>query len=580
MSQGPAAGPVPQHWSVDVWPQLPPELAERIVSSLDHNEIAGTFCRVNKATAERFSGPQQTTIRLSERVPTHAFAAHWLAPGATRGLTLEQRKRLVRLVAASDVLANLEVALQAAGFVAAVHEAFDAAAGAGHLSTCQWLWDYSRGRTEDFYAPYAHLAVASAAGGGHRHVCEWLLSIDPKAPASTAIKAARGGHADLAEWLFQQGPPLSAVSFYMSEVAHGCDLPVLQRAWLRLGPSLSPHSKETLLSSAASSPTPDWAAKVEWLEALGCRPGTTAALYAAELPDCGEALARLTWLRGRGYPVDGAVVAAAACNGNTAALQALLTEVPVDDNDVNAEVAWGYTAAMDAAAGGHLTALQALHAAGCPMQEYLGALAPLAARAGHLHVLVWLLGPQWAEPVVLDEYVFTAAVASGSVELLAWLRQRGCPWGSSAFAAAAEAGGVELLAWLRQRGCPYSRHVYTVAAEAGCVAALEWLAEQGCLMEESGQPYAKACANGDMAAARCLRRLGVPWGPTGHVFLGAAEQGFLQAPLPLLRWLLREGCPVDFEAFKATVLKWPGGMSRRANEVVTLVDEHMGRRQQ
>ncbi|KXZ49730.1 hypothetical protein GPECTOR_20g587 [Gonium pectorale] len=110
--------PVPHHWSFRVWPQLLPELAERIVHCLDRNDIAATFRRINKTTAEHFSGTLHTTIHLSEPVPPHAFAAHWLTPGATRGLTLARRRKLVRLVAASGVLPNLEVALQAVGLYA------------------------------------------------------------------------------------------------------------------------------------------------------------------------------------------------------------------------------------------------------------------------------------------------------------------------------------------------------------------------------------------------------------------------------------------------------------------------------
>ena len=60
--------------------------------------------------------------------------------------------------------------------------------------------------------------------------------------------------------------------------------------WLRFGPSLDWHMKENILSSAAGSHTPDWAAKVEWLEAQGCQRTLEATQRAAALPDA-EALA-------------------------------------------------------------------------------------------------------------------------------------------------------------------------------------------------------------------------------------------------------------------------------------------------
>ncbi|KXZ49731.1 hypothetical protein GPECTOR_20g588 [Gonium pectorale] len=359
-----------------VWPQLLPELAERIVGCLDHNHIAATFRRISKTTAAHFSGPLHATIHLSEPVPPHAFAAHWLTPGATRGLTLVRRRKLVRLVAASGVLPNLEVALQAVGYDGAVGGAFEAAAGAGQLLTCQWLWNHRRNRE--------------------------------------------------------------------------CDQRIARFA---LTPAADFKQKAALLSAAAGSPTPDWAAKVEWLEAQGCPRSSDMVMRAANLPDD---------------------VAAAGAAGRGALFQ------------------------------------------------------------------------------------------SCRVGLLAWLRERGCRWDCGA---------------------------YSAAANAGCEAALEWLAQQGCPMQSvdpppytaqdsGGVPYIKACANGDLATARCLRRLGVPWGPAGSVFLGAAKgYGYLpNAPLPLLRWLLEEGCPVDYEAVEAGMVEWDG-RPPWTEEVLALLREHLGRRQ-
>ncbi|KXZ46059.1 hypothetical protein GPECTOR_47g334 [Gonium pectorale] len=533
------------HWSFRVWPQLPSELAERIVESLDCNEISGTFRHLNKATAEHFSGPEHTTIHLTEPVPPHAFAAHWLTPGAMRGLTLERRRKLVRLVAASGVLPNMEVALQAAGFVGAVAAAFMAAAGAGQLPMCQWLWDFSRSRTDDLYDPCrAELALEAAAFGGHRHVCEWLLAIRRSALHSQAINAAvEGGHVALAEWLLQQHPSrIGDVYGYMGAVAHGCDLPTLQRAWLlHFGRSLDLDKKAAVLSSAAGSPTPDWAAKVEWLEAKGCPRSAGAAMEAAGmLNNDSEALARLTWLRGRGYPVNVEAAAGAATrSGNTAAVRYLLAEVPEGTDEEREDTVHG------AAEAGHLAALQALHAAGWPLHRYSLCLRDStlsAARHGHLHVLAWLLDTLGPELVVLDAGLFAAAAKSGNMELLAWLRQHGCLWDFGA---------------------------YSGAAEAGWVAALEWLAEQDCPMEECGDPYTKACRNGDLATARCLRRLGAPWGRDGSVFIDAASEYMGCAPRSLLRWLLGEGCPVDVEDVEEV----------EDEEVLRLVREHLGRRQ-
>ncbi|KXZ42375.1 hypothetical protein GPECTOR_155g85 [Gonium pectorale] len=295
--------------------------------------------------------------------------------------------------------------------------------------------------------------------------------------------------------------------------AHGCDLATLQRIW-RGWCHPTDARRSAILASAAGSPTPDWAAKVEWLEAQGCRPAEWVPREAAACPD---APARLAWLRGRGYPLGSFAVQAAADAGNLAALQYLLVEVGLRPK-IRVSVAAG------------LAALQALHAAGMLPRSCVSILGVAAAKGGHLQVLAWLVEAFGRNGVILDAHLFSGAAESGSVELLAWLRERRCAWHS--------------YVW----GGPYKS-----AARSGCVAALEWLAERGCPMPVDGSPYAAACTNGDMAAARCLRRLGVAWGPAGAAVkevLCAHCPDLAAGPLSPLRWLLEEGCPVDLEALR------------------------------
>ncbi|KXZ55296.1 hypothetical protein GPECTOR_3g431 [Gonium pectorale] len=206
--------------------------------------------------------------------------------------------------------------------------------------------------------------MLTAARGGHRHVCEWLLASDPRALHGHEIGvAARSGHLELAEWLLHLCP-VPTGGGYLFGVGYSCDLPALQRAWARfrqpgLGPTLLDWS-EDLICEAAGSPTPDWAAKVEWLEAQGCPRTSEVTWEAAGLRNDGEALARLTWLRGREYPVDERAVDGAACAGNTAALQYLLTEVAAP---AVAADSYQLDPVLSAVKHGHLAALQALHAA-------------------------------------------------------------------------------------------------------------------------------------------------------------------------------------------------------------------------
>ncbi|KXZ42674.1 hypothetical protein GPECTOR_125g507 [Gonium pectorale] len=463
------------HWASRVFPQLLPELAERIVGFVNRNEVATSFRLVCKATAAQLRGPEHTTIRLSQPVPAHTFASHWLAPGATRGLTLKQRLKLVSLTAASGVVANLEVAAQAADCTLPYHIFVDIAA-TGHLESCKRVWEHGKRWSK----PYD--ALAAAAGGGHAHVCEWLLSLDPSlwtwaVAESSAPAAARGGHAALSEWLLQwfeaRVPARADASdrrsltrvrgLVLLGLAHCCDLATLQRYWRRWADALQAlrSAKERLLGAAAGSPTPDWAAKVEWLEAEGCPKCEDAAWNAAAASD---APARLTWLRDRGYAIGPLAFHVAARAGNLEAMQLLRpTHGTVGANGGNAggeagdneydELEEQALSALGAATMGRQDVLQALHDAGCAL-DLMHIKIHAARSTGQLPVLAWLLQEYGPDRLGLDEPLFTSAAGSGSVGLLAWLRERGCAWHADAWEAAAGAGCVEALEWLAERGCP------------------------------------------------------------------------------------------------------------------------------
>ncbi|GFR44639.1 hypothetical protein Agub_g5928 [Astrephomene gubernaculifera] len=504
-----------------IWPGLLPELAERIVSFLPPNEVACTVRLINKAAAAQFRGPSHTTVQLSSPVPHHAFKQHWERPGAVRGMTFKQRWKLLWLAARSGSLPNLKVAFTATGLSASeyvLHHHHDrifveqAAADAGHLEMCQWLVQQG----------YTLEAVAEAAArAGQRAICEWGLAAGCAWSPELVYAAVQGRDMGLLEWLLQQRPVASATeeleiepSRMLSAAAQYCDLPTLQRlhgVWAgggeARGGQLSVHDKTIVLAYAAGSLTPDWQAKLVWLEAQGF-PCTEAEQACTEAAYCPDALDRLRWLRGRGYPLDmehpASVVSEA---GNLEALQYLLTTEGGMPTELRTEMR-----AMAAARGGGVGALALLRAHGIPM----GALtARVAARAGHLQVVAWLVETLGPAAVQLDAKVFRGAAESGNGELLRWLRERGCPWDGDC--------------------------TFTGAAAGGCEDVLEWLVEQGCPLPANGQPYLKAALNGDLATLRCLKQLGCPWGSPGWL---SAECLRNRCNETLLSWLREAGCPL------------------------------------
>ncbi|KXZ42813.1 hypothetical protein GPECTOR_116g345 [Gonium pectorale] len=598
--------------SARVFPQLPPELTERIVCKLDRNEVAASFRQVNKAAAAQFSGPEHTIIRLSQPVPPHAFAAHWQAPGAMRGLTLSQRRQLICATATTGSVANLEVAVQAAGCLPS-YRALQASASAGQLDTCRWLIEHgclTHPHDRDSYIDgpavrWADDIAFVAASGGHKHVCDYLKALQDKGwVMGCVIGAARGGHIALMEQMNQQRRPrrrharsqgvsvsANEAHFTLWAVAHGCDLATLQHFWVSMRPRRGPvDSVHTIMEAAAGSPTEDWAAKVEWLLGeLGGDPSNGVWLCTAtEACSRPDALARLKWLRERGFPIDSSATVQLACTGNTQALQYVLAELgPAGDGRERVRA----IDLEDAARCGHLAALQALHGAGWRLSNRCLVLA--AAAGGQLQVLAWLMETLDGPVVQLGTDLFAAAARSGNVALLAWLRERGpAPpaWRNDAYEAAAESGCEEMMEALAQAepakpNLP-SRTCQAEPAKPGvwgvCLRLLSFAL--GFSAQAVGQPagvigptghqttgraYVAACVNGDLAMARCLRRLGVPWGHgqagSTKVFTEAAAKG---APLRMLRWLLEEGCPVDKAQAREAVESWAGRASNRAYRTV------------
>ncbi|PNH03504.1 hypothetical protein TSOC_010437, partial [Tetrabaena socialis] len=119
-------------------------------------------------------------------------------------------------------------------------------------------------------------------------------------------------------------------------------------------------------------------------------------------------------------------------------------------------------------------------------------------------------------------------------------------------------GIMELLVWLRERGCPWDAMVFAAAAEGGSEEQLEFLAEQGCPMGDDGKPYAWPAARGELGMLRCLQRLGCPWDPDGGTFTRAVDHVYVYIGQDIgqhvergLCWLLDQGCPVDWDEAEA-----------------------------
>ncbi|KAG2498287.1 hypothetical protein HYH03_003548 [Edaphochlamys debaryana] len=545
----PVAEPEPSPVSADdaasVWTNA---IVQNVASFLPSNEVA-CLRLVNKATAEQFRG--HARIRLSQPVPPWAFTERWSAPGSCKQYTREQQEKLVSLVAASGVVANLAVALAATGRARARQEDLEAAAEAGTLDMCKHLVGPGRLVGAVLWPEVLH----AAARGGHRLVCEWCLEagehIGPTELGEAAIQAATAGHAALMDWLLVQirsklRPGTEPYDpFELAEaVVEGCDFATVQHLWQDPAHAaemqgLQGHDHEDLLSAALRSRGPDWQAKAEWLMAAHGLALDSGVFYedAVGLP-AEAALERYEWLKGRGCAPDDEAVEAAVESGNAAAVGWLLAQglrpaiVPV--------------VLGEAAHAGHLGVLQAVHGAG--LEINFKEVAIEAASGGRLAVLTWAVG------------LLRAA-------------QRGNFLEDTIMTAAAEGGCLECMRWLAERGADMEDDAWPAAVSSGCEAAVELLVELGCPKPTDGRPYGRAVEEHEWAMLPLLRRLEVPLGrvkPKG-LFLAAAQGG---APLRSLQWLVAEfGVPewgvltrAAGEAWHAggqpEVLAWIKGLAR------------------
>ena len=185
-----------------------------------------------------------------------------------------------------------------------------------------------------------------------------------------------------------------------------------------------------------------------------------------------------------------------------------------------------------AAQGGHLEVMKWLRAKGCPWNEETSID---AAFGGHLEVLQWMRAQDppcpWNSDVCLD------AAEQGHLDVLRWVRSQGCPWDERVPYAAAEGGHLEVLQWSRTQDppCPWNSDVCSFAAKKGHLEILRWARSQGCPWDE--EVSWAAANNGHLEVLRWARSQGCPW--DGRAPRAAALWGHLK----VLKWLIKEGCP-------------------------------------
>ncbi|EFJ41451.1 hypothetical protein VOLCADRAFT_107726 [Volvox carteri f. nagariensis] len=533
------------------WDNLTADIVERVVSFLDPNEVVCTVKEINKAMASQFR--EKVAIRLSQPVPHHAFNRHWSRPEAVHNFVRSKRRDLLLLTARSGSLANLQVAVKAAGCELS-SEVFNAAAESGNIEMCQWLQE------EDCF-DVSEKAAAAAARSGHLVMVRWLLQQERgfelrRAGSQAFIAAAFAGHQTVCEGLLEDGTPLDdwtgifdaargghvgltnrllhriesgfgSMPGVMDDVvdgaAYGFDLAALQHMYTMYSGDFGDNFGNNTLAEALVSPTPDWRAKVEWLQVQGYRfDGIVNKEALASRPDAVERVQRLL--------------------------------MEVEEKDVVPRV---FISAVRAV---NLSLIRYLRVGRDWLPERTRDALTVAARAGNMALLVELVTLGW----LLDGWTVMAAVEGGHLHILKWMDACGgrefiqelVQKYQALLTHATISGSVEVVEWLlNELALPWSgEELLNAAVTAGSPAVLEWLVARGVPMGDDGELYVTAAHHHDLVILRCLRRLGCPWGP--GVFSRAVydkdygitlETLHRGSTVKVLQWLRAEGCPVDWE---------------------------------
>ncbi|PNW78622.1 hypothetical protein CHLRE_09g389500v5 [Chlamydomonas reinhardtii] len=458
--------------------------------------------------------------------------------------------------------------------------ALQAAAKAGGAAAVDWLLAETpviSGLSPREAADSLEAAACVAAAAGHINLFESLFAglvpaLETAPPRATRGRG-RGGPAlqvGAAEPPPLRGPDGSTLARILEALAEGADADTLQsfvRTWVD---DVEPDPRRQLderqlnqaIIAAAGSTTPGWQAKVDFLLQRKLQQQQQAAQQQAAQPQPPQAVqqqqaaprtllllnrailapdvaTRVPWLCSPERPVQLAVsmddLNKLLEQGQWEVAQKLVAEVP--------GLTYNYASTRAAIKGGHMDIVQALLAAPHNCRILGPEALKVLASAGRLEGVRWLVeefaekGGQDSETanswkIALTSEVFADALTSGSLPLLRWLLAKG--WSAEDPPAGAPKRRKDPVASVEE--------AWVSAADLGNEEIMEWLASEAQVpFLADGEPYVRAAKRADQLMLDCLKRVGCPL--PAEALTGALAWG---VPLPILRWLVDQGCPVDW----------------------------------
>ncbi|KAG2498300.1 hypothetical protein HYH03_003561 [Edaphochlamys debaryana] len=457
------------------------------------------------------------------------------------------RELLVRHVAASNVVPNLEVALAAAGLAPSVKH-LKAAAKTGATESVKWLMRQLSGNEDGRRKHLWEVALVGAAKAGEQELCRWCFESCPglfgRSAHKALVKAAYHGHAELALQLIAEDERLreAAAASEAEGPAQG------EAAAEGEAGAVAAEAAEAEPGEAGAEPAAEAEAAAEaGVEAEG---EDADEAYEGDPPDplfdgdpdwsLGQSLCEAAMA---GCDLDTARRLVARCNeahryGTDAVLEcqirgALACTTP----DWRAKFDWALAAIGDYAPSAALyyPVLWAKRVPGASFPERLDWLRergvrpePILLRLALLRrnawAVEWLLeegGGVWPEAEGRRglEHAMEQAAEEGDLRLLKALHKAAgrCKVSlvEDMWEAAAKGGHLEVLEWLwetfadrRARRHMRKSDALDEAAESGSVECMRWLAARGC--KATDDAWWAAVESGCEAAVELLAELGCP----------------------------------------------------------------------
>jgi hypothetical protein len=405
---------------------------------------------------------------------------------------------------------------------------WEGAASGGHVQVFDWL---ERTCKKIMNSTNIEKISYEASKNGHLCVLEWMYSKWHLLNSNIINISARKGHLNILRWAHSKGliiigenfikwvfcnPEENTIDLYRS-AAEGGQISVLE--WIKECGYLPSFPEKNIYSYAAKNGHLDvlkWAKE----ENYGYWNFKTSS-HAAK----GGFLDILIWLKEHNYSLWDSDIYVGAINGGHLSTFHWILENSFPYNDID----WSKCYLRESIKKGHFEMIKWAIDNKCPLKDR--ALCAFAAEKDRLDILKYLRfrGCPW------NEKTCRKAAENGHLNILKWARENRCPWNKQTCRKAAQNGHLHILQWARENGCPWDEYPAVYAAGFGHFDVLRWIIVNRCPLNEYVSYH--IVEQGNLELLKFARENNCPW---DHKTTFAAK---IYGYKSIYDWAIKNGCP-------------------------------------